>query len=231
MLCIVPTPIGNLRDITLRGIDALQRADVIICEDSRVTRKLLKLLNIETKPRFVDYLRNHVFNTRAIEAVFTDMRDNSELEVTLVSDAGTPGVSDPVVEVIHMCHRFLVPFTVLPGATAFVPAIVASGFAGREFVFKGFLPIKKGRKTEWLEIAQSNVPVVLYESVHRIEKFIAEAQIYLEQGRGVCIARELTKTFETVWVGQVKDIASLELITKGEFAVVIQGVKRKKSSS
>lgn len=222
MLYIVPTPIGNLEDITLRAVRLLGECDIIISEDSRQTRKLMTLLKIENKPKFVDFTRNHLFNNKGVEEVFLKLKiaQNQGLKVLLVTDAGTPGISDPGVEIVRLARSKNIEFTVLPGSTAFVPAIVASGMASKEFEFRGFLPIKKGRLSAWKYIIRSQNALIIYESVHRIKKFIEEVQ-ELEDEREICICRELTKTFENIWVGRIKDISKYPLIEKGEFVIVI----------
>jgi 16S rRNA (cytidine1402-2'-O)-methyltransferase len=244
MLYVVPVPIGNLEDITLRALRILQTAEVVICEDGRETSKLLNLLNIEHKPRYVNIVRGHELNRREILEVLQSLERNEILEsgiyhkqeggeaepskfgqkekiVALVSDAGTPGMSDPGFEVIQMAQELKVCYTVLPGPTAMIPAAVSSCLVSNDFLFLGFLPIKKGRQTEWQNIIRSQYPIILYESSHRIQKFIQEARQNLHPERKIAICRELSKKFEEIWVGQIKDVPNLQLIEKGEFVVII----------
>jgi 16S rRNA (cytidine1402-2'-O)-methyltransferase len=206
----------------MRAVRLLGECDIIISEDSRQTRKLMTLLKIENKPKFVDFTRNHLFNIKGVDEVLSKLGElnEKELKVLLVTDAGTPGISDPGVEIIRLARSKNIEFTVLPGPTAFVPAIVASGMASKEFEFKGFLPIKKGRQTSWQYIIRSQNVLIIYESVHRIKKFIQEAKM-LEDEREICICREISKAFESVWVGKVNELKNYPLVEKGEFVIVI----------
>ncbi len=222
MLYVVPTPIGNLEDITVRGLRILGESTTILCEDPRVTKKLLNLLNIDSKPVMVALTRNQDINYTGIIRVLNSIKEGDT--ISLVTDAGTPGMSDPGAEVVRMAQEAEITYTILPGATALVPAAVASGFVSKEFVFLGFLPIKKGRQMAWGRIAIADHPMVIYESVHRITKFLNEAQQKLEPDRKICICREITKSFESIWVGTVKDLDSYILKEKGEFVVVIDKV-------
>jgi 16S rRNA (cytidine1402-2'-O)-methyltransferase len=219
MLYVVPTPIGNLEDITVRAQRILTESTSILCEDPRITKKLCNLLGIDTKPQFIALSRNKEINYSGIAKVLDTISDNDV--VSLVTDAGTPGMSDPGCEIVRMCQELGIKYTVLPGATAFVPALVASGIVQKEFVFMGFLPTKKGRKTAWATISLSHYPVVFYESVHRIAKCILEAQEYLQPDQKISISREISKTFESLWSGKVSDLSSYSLVEKGEFVVVV----------
>jgi 16S rRNA (cytidine1402-2'-O)-methyltransferase len=142
----------------------------------------------------------------------------------LVTDAGTPGISDPGFEILQMALEKGLKFEVLPGANGIIPAVVTSGIVSKEFLFLGFLPIKKGRQTAWQKIAISEYPVVIYESVHRIEKFITESKEYLEPNRKITICKDLSKLFENIWRGSIADLESYKPTLKGEFVVVIGGV-------
>jgi 16S rRNA (cytidine1402-2'-O)-methyltransferase len=224
MLYVVPVPVGNLEDITLRGVRLFRNAQTIITEDSRQTRKLMKLLEVENKPRYIDITKNHTLNDKGIKDGLLQA-SIVESVVLLVTDSGTPGISDPGCEIIRYALDNEIPYTVLPGATAFVPALVSSGLVEKEFTFIGFLPIKKGRQSAWKSIVSMMYPVVLYESVHRIEKWIIEAQEYLVPERKICIAREISKTFETIWIGTVGDLNEFNLIEKGEFVIVVDKQK------
>ena len=240
MLYIVPTPIGNLEDITIRSTKVLQKAKVILCEDPRMTHKLLELLEIKNKPILVQLERNHEFNrkpiTEVLETLVTDKLkvddyfyiqaklnlDDDKHVIALVSDAGTPGISDPAFEVLKVAQELNIDYTTLPGATAAIPAIVSSNLITKSFLFLGFIPLKKGRQTEWKLIAESKTPVVLYESCHRISKFIEEAKIYLAPESKISISQEISKTHENIWVGSVQNLPLYPLVEKGEFVVVIK---------
>ncbi len=240
MLYIVPTPLGNLDDISLRAINILSGASYIFCEDSRSINKLLKLLKIENKPEFINLTVNHDFNEAKINFIlqkysfrteptktyqnqpYTEVSQPKEYCV-MVADAGTPGISDPGNLVIRICQQLNISYSVLPGPTALIPAVVASGFVSKEFTFFGFMPTKKGRKKQWEIIVTNPFPSVVYESVHRIPKFLTEAQIYLEPERKICICREISKVYEETIVTTVDCLSSLELKNKGEFVVVIDG--------
>ncbi|MBC7471889.1 MAG: 16S rRNA (cytidine(1402)-2'-O)-methyltransferase [candidate division SR1 bacterium] len=230
MLYIVPTPVGNLEDITLRAIRLLKTTHIIISEDTRHTRKLMKLLEIENKPKYIDFTRNHEFNLVPIEAALktilvAEEEEKEPIEILVVSDSGTPGISDPGIEIIRLAQDLGVNYTVLPGATAFVPAVVASGITGREFTFLGFLPVKKGRQTQWKEIVISPYPVVFYESVHRIDKCVGELKEYLEPTRKISICREVTKMYETIWIGTVSTLEIDDIKQKGEFVIIVDKAK------
>lgn len=245
MLYIVPVPVGNLEDITIRAIKILEKSEVILCEDGRVTSKLLNLLEIKNKPRFVNLAHNHNFSYAKVSAILDEVlgaekvqdlshnfyysRDffgsENERVVALVSDAGTPGISDPGYEVIKLAQDKKIAYTCLPGASAVLPAVVNSNLVSKEFLFLGFLPIKKGRKTAWDNIIRSQTPVVLYESNHRIEKFFEEVFANLEEGRKISFSREISKKFEEIFVGSVGDLKQINLKPKGEFVVVIDGIK------
>ena len=221
MLYIVPTPIGNLGDITLRAVKILESAETILCEDPRVTRKLFNLLELQNKPRFVQLERDHNFNHNEIKVILSEnLVDNKT--IALVSDAGTPGISDPAFEVLQIVIEIGLGYTTLPGATAVIPAIVNSNLVSKEFLFLGFLPIKKGRQTEWKRISNSPTPVVIYESCHRIAKFIEESQEFLLPTTKICINQEISKSHENLWIGIVSDLKKYPLVAKGEFVIVIR---------
>ena len=222
MLYILPTPIGNLDDITIRAIKILQKAEIILAEDSRQTRKLMNLLKIENRPKFVVLTKNHNFHFVKIQET---LELSKQKEVVLVSDSGTPGISDPGLEVIKLAVKNEINYTTLPGATSIIPAVINSGLIFKEFWFKGFLPLKKGRKKSWEVVKQSHVAVVLLESVHRMPKFLAEASEYLQPDRQVFIAREISKLNETFYRFKIKDLDKQQITFKGEFVVVIEGLE------
>jgi 16S rRNA (cytidine1402-2'-O)-methyltransferase len=221
MLYLVPTPIGNLQDITLRAINLLTKAQFILTEDPRKTKLLFELLKITNQAKLVQLTKYHHLNLLEIERVREYLQKNPETVVCLLSDAGTPGISDPAVEVVRLWHQANLPVSTLPGATALIPAIVNSGLVSKEFLFLGFLPTKKGRQKIWQEIQSAKYPVVVYESVHRLPKFLQEVQRYLAPDRKVSYSREISKVFEQIWVGTVAELAAIKIISKGEFVWVI----------
>ena len=220
-LVIVPTPVGNLEDITLRAIRMLQEAAVIYAEDTRTTKKLLGHLEISGKQLVAFHAHNeHKQLERCVQTV-------CENEITvLVSDAGTPGISDPGFLLVRACVEAHLAVTCLPGPTAFVPALVGSGFPCDRFVYEGFLPHKKGRQTKWLSIKEEDRTVVFYESPHRIQKALEECVELLGPDRQVCIAREISKMFEEFIRGNAGEV--LERIKqhplKGEIVLIVKGV-------
>ena len=218
-LYLVPTPIGNLQDITLRAINVLKEVDVILAEDTRTSGKLLKHLEIN-KP-----LRSyHIHNEHQRLASLVEELTNGTT-MALVSDAGTPAISDPGFLLVRECLKHDVKIECLPGPTAFVPALVKSGFATDRFVFEGFLPHKKGRQTRLLQIADEQKTVVLYESPHRLVKMLKQLEELLAPERKVSISRELTKIYEETVTGTPTELlAHFEKGTiKGEIVIVIEG--------
>ena len=218
-LFIVPTPVGNLEDITLRALRVLKEADLILAEDTRQTKKLLNHFQIEKQ-----LMAYHKFNeNKTVETVIQKIK--SGLSIALVSDGGTPGISDPGHILIAACIAEDIVVETLPGATAFVPALVNSGFATDEFVFIGFLPHKKGRQTKLKEVAANEKTILLYESPFRLVKCLEELIAHCGAERQACVARELSKKFE-----EVKTAALSELLAhftakevKGEIVVVVSG--------
>lgn len=223
MLYIVPTPIGNLEDMTLRAIRILKEVDVVLCEDTSVTQKLFQEYDITTKTS-VFYAQTGLKN---IEKVMKILEDGGK--VALVSDAGTPTISDPGVLLVDKVRNELpdVRVVALPGATALTTALSASGVSSAQFVFLGFMPHKKGRETLFKEIAESKRTVVFYESVHRIEKTLESLSEIIKTPRKVAIARELTKMYEEVIRGDIQSV-KLHFYKKkeklrGEFVVIVEG--------
>ncbi len=216
-LYIVPTPIGNLEDITLRALNTLKHVDLILCEDTRTSGILLSHYSIDVPKKAF-----HQHNERAIVQDMIQWMKAGQ-SIALISDAGTPGISDPGYTLIQACIENEIPFTVLPGATAIIPALLLSGFSNHEFLYAGFLPQKKGRKTKWEAIAQEKRTVIIYESPHRIEKAIVEMQTYLAPEREVAFIREISKMFEQVvrtTVGELEQ-SKEQVKIKGEFVIVI----------
>ena len=220
MLYIVPTPIGNLDDMTYRGVQVLKECDVILAEDTRTSSKLLKHYQIEG-PLWAF----HAFNEhKALKNILEHLHQGKTM--ALISDAGTPGISDPGFLLVRACIAEGIKVSCLPGATAFVPALVASGMASDKFYFEGFLPHKKGRQTRLKFLAQLNCTIILYESPYRLLKCLEEIRDFLGEDRNVCVAREISKIFEEFLVLNV-----LEAIThytnkppKGEIVIVIESL-------
>jgi 16S rRNA (cytidine1402-2'-O)-methyltransferase len=218
-LFLVPTPIGNLADITLRSLDVLRKVDTILAEDTRTSGTLLKHYQIE-KP-----LQSfHIFNEHRVLRSLIDRLKKGEV-MALVSDAGTPGISDPGFLIIREALSEGLEVECLPGPTAFVPALVKSGFPIDRFVFEGFLPHKKGRQTAIKQIADEERTVVIYESPHRLVKTLEQMEQLMGGERRVSVSRELTKMFEETKTGTISEVLkhfkSKEV--KGEIVVVIDG--------
>jgi 16S rRNA (cytidine1402-2'-O)-methyltransferase len=224
-LYIVPTPIGNLEDMTLRAIRVLKEADLVLCEDTSVTQRLFKEYGIESKTS-VFYAQTGVKN---IERILEQLEDGGT--IALVSDAGTPTISDPGVLLVDRVRNELPDVNViaLPGASALITALSASGISSATFTFYGFLPHKKGRETLFKTIAESEHTSVFYESVHRIEKTLESMAQVLDAERKVVIARELTKLHEEVIRGSAQEIKAHFEVNKdrirGEFVVIVEGRK------
>ncbi len=218
-LYVVPTPIGNLEDITLRAIRVLSEAALILAEDTRTSSTLLKHYNIKTKMRSY-----HKFNEHKISAFIEEFFAEADT-IALISDAGTPGISDPGFLLVRTCIEKGIDVECLPGATAFVPALVNSGFPSDSFIFEGFLPVKKGRQTKLKQLSTYNRTTILYESPHRILKTLTELMLYFGNERKVSVSRELTKKFEETFRGTLKEVFdyfSAKTI-RGEFVIIIAG--------
>jgi 16S rRNA (cytidine1402-2'-O)-methyltransferase len=219
-LVLVPTPVGNLQDITLRALDALREAAIIYAEDTRVTRKLLNHYDIQQQLVPFHAHNEHKQLERSVQTV----RENET--TVLVSDAGTPGISDPGFLLVRACVEAGLDVTCLPGPTAFVPALVASGFPCDRFVFEGFLPHKKGRQTKWKSFVDEERTIVLYESPHRLLKALEEIATFLGPDRIVCVAREISKFFEEFKRGTATEVLEHYKKTppKGEIVLLIKGI-------
>ena len=218
-LYIVPTPIGNLEDITLRAIKVLKSVDLILAEDTRTSGKLLKHYEIATKMQ-----SHHMHNEhKTVQGIIQKLK--SGLNIALISDAGTPAISDPGFLLTRTCVENEINVECLPGATAFVPALVNSGLPNDKFVFEGFLPVKKGRQTRLLILAEEPRTIILYESPHKLIKTLSNICEYFGEERQISVSRELSKLFEETKRGTVKDV--LEHYTdhppKGEIVVVVSG--------
>jgi 16S rRNA (cytidine1402-2'-O)-methyltransferase len=221
-LILIPTPIGNLEDITLRAIRELQEAELIFAEDTRTSKKLLSHLGIDKK-----LFPFHAHNEHSALEYAVNQIAKVE-KAALISDAGTPAISDPGFLLVRACIESAIPVSCLPGPTAFVPALVASGFPADRFVFEGFLPHKKGRQTAWTKIAEEERTVILYESPHRLNKFLEEAALYCGANRKICVAREISKMFEEFIRGSIADVRAHfeKKEPRGEIVVVLAGKEK-----
>lgn len=219
-LYLVPTPIGNLEDITLRALRILKEVDLILAEDTRTSGKLLKHYEIGT-PR----QSYHVYNEHKILSSLISRLKQGE-RMALITDAGTPGISDPGFLLVRECLKEYISIESLPGATAFVPALVKSGFATDRFVFEGFLPHKKGRQTRLKELADEERTLVLYESPHRLVKTLGQMQEHFGD-REASVSRELTKIHEETRNGLLSELENhyREAGVKGEIVLIIHGKK------
>ena len=222
VLNIVPTPIGNLEDITLRSLDTLKNSDYILCEDTRVSKKLLNKYNIE-----VQLVSFHSFNEhKTVQKHINQILDGKV--VSLISDAGTPSISDPGFLIVRESIKNNIEINCLPGATALIPAIVNSGLSSERFVFEGFLPTKKGRNKRIKNLVDEKRSIVIYESPKRILRLINDLMGFLGEDRKASISRELSKIYQENIRGTLKELYDkLENINiKGEFVIVIDGKKK-----
>lgn len=218
-LYLVPTPIGNLEDMSFRAIRILKEVDLILAEDTRTSAPLLKHFGIDKK-----VFSHHQHNEhKSVTEVIRFLKDGKQ--VALISDAGTPAISDPGFLLVRETIKNELPVECLPGATAFVPALVNSGLAADRFTFEGFLPVKKGRQTRMKELAGEERTMIFYESPHRLLKTLEEFGQYFGMERQASVSRELTKMFEETVRGTLTDIKlHFETHTlKGEFVIVVAG--------
>jgi 16S rRNA (cytidine1402-2'-O)-methyltransferase len=227
-LFLVPTPIGNLEDMTFRAIRILKEADVILAEDTRTSAPLLKHFGIDKKA-----YSHHQHNEHKATSEIIRFLKEGKL-VALISDAGTPAISDPGFFLVREVLKEGLEVECLPGATAFVPALVNSGLPTDAFVFEGFLPVKKGRQTRLKRLAEEDRTIVLYESPHRLLKTLEEFEEYFGADRQASVSRELTKMYEETVRGSIEEIKShfTNNILKGEFVICVAGkpeVKKSKS--
>ena len=222
-LYVVPTPIGNLEDITLRAINVLKEVDFILAEDTRTTSHLLRHLGIE-KPMH----SHHKFNEHATVARVAESIASGR-NVALVSDAGTPGISDPGFLLVRKCVEEGIDVETLPGATALIPAVVQSGFPCDKFAFEGFLPQKKGRMKRIQELAEEERTLVFYESPYRVVKCLEQFAEVMGMERRVAVVREITKKFEETVRGTLDEVIAhfKEHEPKGEFVIVVEGYNTK----
>ena len=215
-LYIISTPIGNLKDITLRALETLEAADFILCEDTRITSRLLNHYNISKK--LISF--NAVSEKKKIPNVIVRIKSGDNC--ALVSDAGTPAISDPGVRLISEAIKEQIDVVPVPGTSAVITALTISGLPTDSFIFEGFLPQKKGRQKKLKELAEEKRTIILYESTYRIKKLVDELAEYLPD-RYIVVCRELTKKFEETWRGYPNEIKEVldEKISKGEFVIVV----------
>ena len=218
-LFIVPTPIGNLKDITIRAIEVLKSVDLILAEDTRTSKFLCQQYQIETRLQAYHKDNEH----KVVENIVQQIKSGTTM--ALVSDAGTPAISDPGFLLVRACLKEDVEVECLPGATAFVPALVNSGFPTDRFIFEGFLPHQKGRQKRLKELLEETRTVVFYESPYRLIKLLNELKEYFGEERKVSISRELTKKFEENFHGNVADamLHFTQKEIKGEIVLVMEG--------
>jgi 16S rRNA (cytidine1402-2'-O)-methyltransferase len=219
MLYLVPTPIGNLKDITLRALDVLKEVDVILAEDTRNTSRLLNHYNI-TKPLSPYHQHNE---HKILQHLIDQLAAGKNMAV--VTDAGTPGISDPAFLLVRECIKNNIKVECLPGATAFVPALVNSGLPINRFVFEGFLPLKKGRQTLLKKLAEEERSMVIYESPLRLVKTLDELAQYFGETRLCSVSRELSKLYEENKRGTLKEVSDYFKTkeVKGEIVLIVQG--------
>ena len=219
-LIVVPTPIGNLEDMTFRAIRVLKEVDLILAEDTRTTGFLLKHYDIQNKMQ-----SHHKFNEhKTVEHIAQRIKAGEN--IALVSDAGTPAISDPGFMLVRECVRQGVEVECLPGATAFVPALVASGLPNEKFCFEGFLPQKKGRQTRLKELATETRTIILYESPFRLSKTLTQLAEYIGADRQISVSREISKLHEETVRGTVEEVLQHfnENTPKGEIVMILGGL-------
>ena len=219
MLYLVPTPIGNLKDITLRALDVLASVDVILAEDTRTSSRLLNHYQIVTPLTPYHQHNEH----KVLQHLISQLQQ--EKKMALITDAGTPGISDPAFLLVRECVKNEIKVECLPGATAFVPALVNSGIPTNRFVFEGFLPLKKGRQTLLKQLAEEERTMIFYESPLRLLKTLEEFSQYFGPDRICCVCRELTKMFEENKRGTISEVLNYfkEKPVKGEIVIVVAG--------
>ncbi|WP_430411067.1 16S rRNA (cytidine(1402)-2'-O)-methyltransferase [Kordia sp.] len=218
-LYIVPTPIGNLQDMTFRAVTVLQNVDLILAEDTRTSGKLLKHFEIST------HMQSHHMHNEHKTTEMLIKRMQAGETFALISDAGTPAISDPGFLLTRACIANNIPVECLPGATAFVPALVNSGLPNDKFVFEGFLPVKKGRQTRFNILAEETRTMIFYESSHKLVKTLGHFCEYFGEDRQVSVSRELTKLYEENIRGTAKEVLAYyqNKPPKGEIVIVVEG--------
>lgn len=225
VLTLLPTPIGNLGDISLRTLELLKSCDLILAEDTRKTGILLKHFEISKSMQSHHIFNEHTSLKRVIDSI------KSGKSVVMVSDAGTPGISDPGYLLVRECLANGIEVDCLPGATAFVPALVMSGFPTESFVFEGFLPVKKGRQTKLKELSEEKRTIIFYESPHRIVKTLENLGEFFGLDRKVSISREISKIYQENVRGSISEILAIfaNKTVKGEIVLIVEGKNIKKS--
>lgn len=218
-LFLVPTPIGNLEDITLRALRVLKEADLLLAEDTRTSAPMLKHFDIHQKV-FAHHQHNEHQSSNEIIRFLKEGKN-----IALISDAGTPAISDPGFYLVREALKHDIDIECLPGATAFVPALVNSGFPTDRFCFEGFLPLKKGRQTRYKFLAYEERTIILYESPHRLIKTLDEMALHFGEDRLISVSRELTKMFEETVRGTVTEVKTYFEThpVKGEFVICVKG--------
>ena len=222
MLYLVPTPLGNLKDITLRSLEVLQQVDVILCEDTRTSSRLLNHYHIQ-KPVSPYHQHNE---HKIVSHIVDQLRAGKTM--ALITDAGTPGISDPAFLLVRECNKHEVKVECLPGAAAFVPALVNSGIPTNRFAFEGFLPLKKGRQTLMKKLVFEERTLIFYESPMRLVKTLEEFIVYFGAERECSVSRELTKLFEENKRGTLREVADhfKAKTVKGEIVIVVAGLEQ-----
>lgn len=223
-LYIVPTPIGNLEDITLRSINVLIDSDLVLCEDTRRSKILMSHYKINTQLKSFHKFNEH----KEVDSIVDQIKEGKK--ISLISDAGTPGISDPGFLIVRTCVESEIEIECLPGATAFVPALINSGIPSDKFAFEGFLPVKKGRKTRLKTLSSEERTMIFYESPHKILKTLNDFKLNFGSERKISISRELTKVYEENIRGTVEEVISFfgDKKIKGEIVIVVEGNKNSK---
>ena len=223
-LYIVPTPIGNLEDITLRSINVLIDSDLVLCEDTRRSKILMSHYKINTQLKSFHKFNEH----KEVDSIVDQIKEGKK--ISLISDAGTPGISDPGFLIVRTCIESEIEIECLPGATAFLPALINSGIPSDKFVFEGFLPVKKGRKTRLETLSNEERTMIFYESPHKILKTLNDFKLNFGSERKISISRELTKVYEENIRGTVEEVISFfgDKKIKGEIVIVVEGNKNSK---
>ena len=221
ILYIIPTPIGNLEDITLRALRLLKEVDLVLAEDTRTSKKLFSHYDVQTP-----LASFHMYNEHKLLAKYIHRIKSGET-FALISDAGTPAISDPGFLLVRECVKNKIEVDCLPGATAFVPALVNSALPNEKFVFEGFLPVKKGRLTRLKLLADESRTMVFYESPHRVIKTISQFAEYFGEERKASVSREISKIFEETIRGTISDLTKHfeNKKPKGEFVIIVEGKK------
>ena len=222
MLYVIPTPVGNLEDITMRAVRLLKEADFVLAEDTRTSSKLLKHLEIQ-----VPMYSHHKFNEHKTSASIVERIRDCQNHVALISDAGTPAISDPGFMLVRECVKNGVEVQCLPGATAFVPALVNSGLPNDRFYFEGFLPQKKGRQTRMKILAEQTHTMIIYESPFRLVKTLEQLAEFMGADRRASVSREISKLHEDTQRGTLAELAAHYKQTppKGEIVLIVEGAQ------